>query len=227
MPESDGFALELDHVTVFTSMAAPEAQTLEALGLRGFGGTTRHGNLGTASTSFFFQNTYLELFWADDAKLVERNLTPIGIDVPARMNWRETGDSPFGLALRRRAGVTGPLPFSNQPLVADWMPAGTILEMSGEHTAEPYYAVIPPVLAFPAFKANLPEPNHPLGVQTLTGVSLTVVRTELSPTARLLSGVGLVAFETGMAPIMMLTFDGGAQGLTFDVRPTLPVVLNV
>ena len=45
-------ALELDHLVIFVSAEAPEAKTLEALGLQGFGGNTHYGDLGTASTSF-------------------------------------------------------------------------------------------------------------------------------------------------------------------------------
>jgi hypothetical protein len=79
---------ELDHVVVFVSVDAPEAKALESLGLTGFGGTTRHGNLGTASTAFFFENVYLELLWVHDETATQEAFAPVGFDVQARMTWR-------------------------------------------------------------------------------------------------------------------------------------------
>ena len=86
------FPLELDHIVIF-GVDAPEAQALEALGLTGFGGTTRHGDLGTASTSFFFENAYLELLWVSDEAAARKALP---LDFGLRMTWRESGIVPFG-----------------------------------------------------------------------------------------------------------------------------------
>ena len=64
------FPLELDHIVVCASVHAPEARSLKSLGLTGFGGTTRHGDLGTASTALFFTNTY-----SDDLSTVVQMLS--------------------------------------------------------------------------------------------------------------------------------------------------------
>jgi len=82
-------------------------------------------------------------------------------------------------------------------------------------------------LWYSTFRGNLPEPAHPLGVKTLTGVHIAVTGGALSDKARLLNDAGLVTIETGPEPLMTLTLDGGRQGRRLDVRPILPLVLKV
>lgn len=219
------FPLELDHVVVFTRVDAPEAQALESLGLTGFGGTTRHGNLGTASTSFFFENAYLELLWVRDESAAREALRPVGFDMQSRMTWRETAASPFGLMLRRRSGSTAPLPFPTRLVKAGWMPGEVFVEFAAEVCAEPYYGIVPESLTYTSFKSNIPALPHPLGVKRLTGVRITVENNDLSPNASLLSTNGVATIEVGTSRLMELTFDDGLQGKTVDVRPTLPLRL--
>jgi hypothetical protein len=57
----------LDHVIVFCSTGAPEADDLVRLGLRE-GLPNTHPGQGTANCRFFFQNAYLELLWVSDPK---------------------------------------------------------------------------------------------------------------------------------------------------------------
>lgn len=214
--------LQLDHLSIFTALDAPEAATLEALGLQRLGGVTKHGNFGTASTSFFFSNMYLELFWSHDAEQTARSVKAAGIDVEARMNWRKTSTAPFGVMLATEAEP----PFATTSLRADWMPGEVLLRFAGQESAEPYYAVIPQPLWYSTFRGNLPEPHHPLGIKTLTHAHITVTGEALSDKAQLLNTAGLLTIEHGPEPLMTLTFDNGAQGKTIDVRPTLPLVLQ-
>lgn len=214
--------LQLDHLSIFTTLDAPEAAALEALGLQRLGGVTKHGNFGTASTSFFFSNVYLELFWSYNTEQTAQSVKAAGIDVEARMKWRKTGTAPFGVMLQ----AEGEPPFATTRLRADWMPGEVLLRFAGEESAEPYYAVIPQPLWYSTFRGNLPEPEHPLGLKTLTQVHITVTGETLSDKARLLNAAGLLTIEHGPEPLMTLTFDNGAQDKTLDVRPTLPLVLK-
>ena len=218
--------IELDHVVVFTHVNAPEAQTLESLGLRGFGGTTRHGNLGTSSTSFFFEQHYLELFWIHDEPAAQNALAPLGFDLDARVAWRGTSASPFGLMFRWLPGASGPLPFPTRQLRAEWMPGEVFVDFAAEVSAEPYYGVVPGDLSYLSFKSNIAEPAHIQGIKQLNRVWITVTSDALSPIARLLSTNGLVSLQSGASPLMELTFDTGVQGKTLDIRPTLPLVLT-
>jgi hypothetical protein len=220
------FPLECDHIVIFAGVDAPEAKTLEALGLQGFGGITVHGGMGTASTAFFFQNSYLELLWVQDEALAGQKFGAAGFDLSAHARWRETGASPFSLALRRRPGAAGPLPFPTQRVTAEWMPPGTAIEVLEDNPSEPSCLVIPDILTFPSFRANIPDLPHPLGMQKLTGIKITVQGDKLTPQAQLLSQSDVVTLETGSSSLMELTFDDGLQGKSVDVRPTLPLVLN-
>ena len=219
------FPLELDHVVMFAGVDAPEAQTLEALGLTGFGGTTLHGDLGTASTSFFFENTYLELLWVHDPAAAARTFLPLDFDLQARTTWRTTGAVPFGIMLRRRAGATEPIPFPTRQLKAAWMPGEVVIHFAAGNLGEPYYGVVPPDLAYPAFQPTIPPLRHKLGVKQLTGIKFTLPAGEYSLLAALLEANGVADFVVGAAPYLALEFDGGAQGQVVDAGDVLPLRL--
>jgi len=221
---TSNFSLELDHLVVFTAVDAPEAKALEGIGLQGFGGVTRHGDLGSASTSFFFSNlVYLELLWIHDEEAARRNFEPLTMNTIPRMHWRKSGASPINLMLRRRQpGATDPPPFPCQQLQ---LPNGAFVAFNGEVLAEPCYGLVPEEMSFRGFRANIQDLPHPLEVKNLTGVAVSVTSAGLSPIAQLLSQNGIVSFESGSSPLATLTFDGGAQGKSVDVRPTLPLVL--
>jgi hypothetical protein len=87
--------LELDHVFCFCDPTLPEAKTLEAAGFvltRG----TRHAGQGTANRSAVFGPQYLELIYLSSAGDARAN--PMRLHL--RALWKETGRSPFGIALR-------------------------------------------------------------------------------------------------------------------------------
>ncbi|HLF00450.1 MAG TPA: hypothetical protein VI547_00640 [Anaerolineales bacterium] len=218
------FPLELDHVVVFCSVDAPEARRLEEIGLQGFGGVTRHGDLGSASTAFFFSNlVYLGLLWIHDEEAARGKFEPATMNTIPRMHWRTSGASPINLMLRRRQpGATDPPPFPTHPLQFGDASVG----FNGEVLTEPCYGVVPEALSFRGFRANIQDLPHPLGVKHLTGVAVTITEKSLSPIAQMLMENGIATFEFGAEPLLALTFDGGAQGRNVDVRATLPMVLK-
>lgn len=217
-------ALSLDHVVIFTAVDAPEADTLTSFGLAGFGGSTRHGDLGTASTSFFFENTYLELFWAHDLPHAQSVMQSVGFDLDTRVHWRITGASPYGIMFYR--ADEAPIPFPTETLHIEGMPGD--LQFASSADTSPYYGVVPPPLEYRAFGATFPPDavQHPLGVRRVTGIRIEVSSPTLDPIARRLSSSELVNFEIGLSPLLELTFDGGWQGKTLDARPSLPLVLK-
>ena len=218
------FPLELDHVVIFSAVDAPEAKRLEELGLQGFGGVTRHGDLGSASTSFFFSNLrYLELLWIHDEEAARRNFEPLTMNTIPRMHWRESGASPINLMLRRRQpGANDPPPFPVHQLQF----GDTSVGFNGESLAEPCYGLVPEEMSFRGFRANIQDLPHPLGVKHLTGVTVTIASKSLSPIAQRVRENGIVTFEFGPEPLATLTFDNGAQGRSIDVRPALPLILK-
>ncbi|MCB0137789.1 MAG: hypothetical protein KDD75_21980, partial [Caldilineaceae bacterium] len=107
------------------------------------------------------------------------------------------------------------------------LPGGAFVGFNGETLAEPCYGVVPEAMSFRGFRANIADLPHPLGIRDLTGVTVTVAAPSLSPIAQLLADGGIASFELGAEPLATLRFDHGAQGRRIDLRPTLPLVLEI
>ncbi len=219
------FPFELDHLTIITRVDAPEAQALEEIGLARFGGVTSLAGLGASSTSFFFANAYLELFWAHDIELAAQKILPLGLDLDARARWHATYESPFGLMLRRK-NPDAVIPFATKKLKAEWMPGETWLDFNSEFPAEPYYGVLPDSLSYPAFYDSILVKAHPLGVQKITGVRIGVISEAVSPIAQMLATAGIAHIAPAPFANLEIEFDYGAQGEAINLRPELPLVLK-
>lgn len=242
-PKAAGdFPLERDHIFVWVSKGAPEAAALEKLGLQTDRRINKHTGQGTASIGFYFENAYLELIWVDDEDVAAKKDNEAGgvaDRVLERARWRQTGASPFGVGLRRRAGAAGAIPFPTRKYWAEWMQLDTFIESatSSSRVREPMFFVVPEYMAVPSPEKLRPllesKPelqklfSHPLGARNLTGVKITVSGVgRLSLTASSLSKNGIVTIENGKAPVLELTFDGGSRGKSLDARPTLPIILK-
>lgn len=118
---------EVDHVFVFTAPDAPvEIERLAQGGLVE-SSRRRHVGQGTANASFCFDNAYLELLWPVDA--VELNSPAVArTRLAERSRWRETGASPFGIAVRPTA--PGNLPFATWDYDAPFLPPGLSLPVA-------------------------------------------------------------------------------------------------
>jgi len=186
----------------------------------------RHALIGGIAAGILFELA-IELFWIHDPEAARQHLDPLGLNAEARMNWRETGASPFGLMLRRKQpDSTDPTPFASKQMEADWMPPGTFVDFNGETATEPYCGLVPEALSFRGFRANIEDLPHPLGVHHLTSVTFTLPTESRSPIAQLVEASGAASFITGSDYLATFTFDSGAQNKTADLRPTLPVILK-
>jgi hypothetical protein len=91
-------SLELDHMFMCVEDAPAAERALSDFGLR-FGLRAVHGGQGTANVCAFFDNAYLELLLRhDDHELRSAVVRPLALW--QRVRWRQTGASPFGIALR-------------------------------------------------------------------------------------------------------------------------------
>ena len=233
------FPLERDHIFIWVSPGAPEAAVLQKSGLYADGRVHKHVGQGTSSMVFLFENAYLELIWVDEPETARRRSQDMGTDLLARVAWRQTGASPFGVGLHQRATVNSDLPFPTKKYWAEWMKPDTFISIaeSSVNLKEPFYFVVPYYIAVPSaeqLKALLDsQPDyrknftHALGVRRLTGIQITSNRAgKFSETASMLSKNGVVVINRGKTSHAELTFDGGAQGKALDVRPTLPLILK-
>lgn len=99
---------EIDHVLIFTSTGAPEAERLIAFGLSE-GSPNRHPGQGTANRRFFFDNAMLELLWVESPKEAQSDsIRRLGLW--ERWSRREAGACPFGICYRpaSEAGIAPP-----------------------------------------------------------------------------------------------------------------------
>lgn len=233
------FPLERDHVFIWVPQGSPAVGLLQKSGLHTDGEVHKHVGQGTSSVVFMFENAYLELIWVDEPEVARQRSQEMGTDLLARVDWRRTGASPFGVGLHRRAGAGGDIPFPTKKYWAEWMKPDTFIAVaeSSVNLKEPFYFVVPDYLAVPPaeqlrqlFDAR-PEYRkkftHALGVRRLTGVRVVGERAgALSGTASTLSKNGVVVIKRGKSPRAELTFDGGAQRKTLDLRPALPLILK-
>lgn len=228
------FPLELDHVFVWVTKGAPEAAWLQKAGLQLQPETHPHIGQGTASKIFIFENLYLELIWIEDEQAAAKNAARSGIDMVQRARWRKSGASPFGVGLHRLLGVEGPLPFPVTNYWAEWMQPNTNIEFaqSTSNMSEPMYFVLPGYLSIntPGMEQRLKETlqsnRHALGVSRLTNLKIITTSQKLTTTSAELTRGGVLNVERGKKPLAELTFDGGKQNKSVDLRPKLPLVLK-
>jgi hypothetical protein len=87
--------LEVDHVLVFVDDGAAAAARAQAAGWVLDEGIAHEGQ-GTRNRRLWLEDQYLELLWVHDR--AEAAANPLRLD--RRADWRTTGASPFGFALR-------------------------------------------------------------------------------------------------------------------------------
>jgi hypothetical protein len=218
--------LDLDHVYILVTKDAPEARHIEASGLYLLDDIMEHSGQGTASRFFMFRNVYLELVWVNDMQEMIQQSERVGLDVVAPEDWRETGASPFGVGLHYKDGKERALPVPTKKYWAEWMPPSAWLEMIPKASIyEPEYFILSEELAFIEPKDS--EMAHPLGLQYLTHLSITVTRRDtLGPMTQLLEENQVFQIREGEAPLMELTFDGGIREKSLDYRPVLPLIVH-
>lgn len=225
---AQGVQVDTDHIFVFVSAGgAIEVDSLESVGFNVDPAVSRHTGVGTASRHVLFDNAYLELIWLDAEVSVSGNNT----DFQRAARWRESGASPFGLALRRIGGE-GDYGVPARSYAGEWMEPGTSidnLKQSWEPDAFVVF-VVPAYMAIPSWieevKRESPEVlAHANGARRLTGVEIHGPAEHSAAAARSLQIPGLRVVEAE-EPLLVLELDGGAQGVTQDLRPTLPLLIR-
>ena len=199
-------APDLCHVFVFVTPGAPEAAALDAAGLReSF--RRAHPGQGTANACWCFDNAYLELLWVDDAAAVSG--PPIArTRLAERARWRETGASPFGIAVR------GAMPCAAWDYRPPYLPAGLSIPvaLSSEDPRQPFLFRSPGDARPDAWTdGRAGDRQAAAGLAEIAGVHLDL---PAPPTddLRTLEAAGLLTLGHAGAPRMVLTLsrrDGG------------------
>jgi len=213
----------VDHLFIMTSVDAPEAARLAALGLIE-GSRNVHPGQGTANRRFFFQNFMLELLWVNDENADV-------ISEPVRRTrllarWRDHSACPFGICfLPEKAGTSAP--FAGWPYRPEYARGTTIHVASEAALSEPMWFYFDSLTPRQMCAIREKEPTiHPLGVRELTSIRITVPTPPHSEPSVFAAREQLVDFGSGSKHVAELTFDDGASGRHVDLRPGLPLVIR-
>lgn len=217
-------SIEFDHLFICTALNAPEIEPLLALGLRE-GQPNRHPGQGTTNRRIFFHNAFLEFLWVHDkAEACSEVIQPMGLW--ERWQYRQTGASPFGVALRSTDPVA--LAFETWAYRPPYLPPSLQIEVAqnSAYLDEPLLFHIPFGGRPDTFSPNRQQPLvHPAGLKTITHLRLSLPQTRpLSPALAAIEEAGVVQFRLGQAPLAEVTFDQAQQGRSADFRPGLPLI---
>ncbi|ACB52386.1 hypothetical protein cce_3038 [Crocosphaera subtropica ATCC 51142] len=232
---TDPFLLEIDHLVIYTAEPIAAVSMLQELGLHSSSQTLRRNNQGTASTIFFFENIYLEIVWIEDYQKVQHYRTQTNIDILSRVNWKQTGASPFAIGLRQTTSLSR-LPYGDDDNgISQRLNVNGWVNFASDNLAtlsEPICYSISNLMALTTWLDNSSEEHqqlitHPLNIKKLTDLQITLTQHNLLTQAvSLLESHNLVSINRGTAPQLDLTFDHHQQGQYIDVRPILPLVLK-
>ena len=211
--------MEIDHLFIFASSGAPEADVFEAYGFKE-GPARQHVGQGTANRRFFFGNTYLELLYVDDEPQLHTPITQI-TRLAERFDKRNSDISPFGICFKQRNCAIATVDY--QP---EYLPAGYQLTLVKDNPlTEPlwFFLQTPEGMALPYQRQAFVPAGE---LNQLTQVTITISQAaQLSAAAKVLIGSSCVNLVADLSPLMELCFDHGRQGQSHDFRPALPLKL--
>lgn len=233
---ADTPVLQQSHSWIVVSPGAPERTVLQDAGFRISPIVSRHDGQGTASISVEFLNGFLELLYPDSTVSVSPNLQAGAEKFRLKSRWRETGYSPIGVVFDRTPATPDSFPFPTWRVTADWMDKGTFIEiLTPKATPKALSLSISSharsaqdenreLAKDPKMKASFMHPN---GARMLTAFKVIAPSADLlPPAASYVEERGIMKFEVGDGWLLDVTLDAGAQAVTKDFRPTLPLVIH-
>jgi hypothetical protein len=215
-------SFEIDHVFLWADEEATGAQRLVDLGFLEGAGREQPG-LGTANRRFVFNNGMLDFRWV---KGQHEALAGGGGRLALLDRWRKraTGACPFGLCLRPASAGDRAPPFSGWTYRPGFLPPDRYM-----HVDDGSKRVDLPLLIFLPFSERSDwarsAPKHPSGARAITAVRLA--GPGVAACGERLPGAAEagIDFADDEAYLMDLTLDDRASGITFDLRPELPLRL--
>ena len=225
-----GPGIELDHAWIMVSQDAPERAALEQVGFQISKDVNHHEGTGTSSITVEFENTYLELMWSDPKVPVAHEMERAAEKYRQRTLWRTSGWCPIGIGFRRTTASNEPLPFPTWTWTADWMPKGSAMEMltPRDDTRSPALFIEPRSLADPVEQeARAAHYHHLNGVRRISAIRLISPKTYQSiASLTYLEEQQLLSVKQGDQWILEVTFDGGKEKKSGDLRPDLPLIVR-
>jgi hypothetical protein len=218
---------ELDHVFVWVSASAPEAEGLVALGLRE-GQSNRHPGQGTACRRFVIANRFLELVWVENPEEAQGQVAR-PLRLWERWTGRGAGACPFGVILRPAGPGDAAPPFPAWEYRPPYLPPPLTLHV-GRNAAcleEPLLFYFQGLHRPDALLMQDGERlEHGVGFRELTALRIfSPHAATVSPAMQAAEQTSALGFHQGAEYLAEIGFDGEVQGRRADLRPALPLVL--
>jgi Glyoxalase-like domain len=215
-------AIELDHVFVCADVGAPEAELLVRAGFAE-GSRNVHPGQGTANRRFPFRNALLELLWVNDPAEARSEATR-AMGLGERWSARGDGASPFGICTRPTIPGTEGAPFSAWEYRPAYLTPELCLHVGKAPLEEPMWVH----LAFVdrQYRAQHFVPNQN-GATDISGVRLLTPAKLLSDPARVALENGVLTASAGDQHLLEIEVDHRRRGQTLDLRPALPVLVQL
>ena len=239
--------LQVDHFNIWVENPETAKEKLNEIGFNSVPDSLSevHKGQGTAGRYFNFLNGYLELIFVYDQNELEENSKKNNdLDFTERANFKKSGALPFSIALKVKDYEIEKIPFEKVRYHQNWMDENANIysaKNSKTHLQEPSIFVVYPEIESDRFESlsdlkNIPDEyafarefyKHPNGAKRITNIVITSIDLDLkTETIKALNGVQNLTIRNGKEQIMELYFDNNIQGETFDLRPELPLIINL
>ena len=239
--------LQVDHFNIWVENPKTAKEKLTDIGFSSVPDSLSevHKGQGTAGKYFNFLNGYLELIFVyDQNELEENNKKNNDLDFTERANFKKNGALPFSIALKVKDYAIDKIPFEKVSYHQEWMEENANIysaKNSKTHLQEPSIFVVYPEIESERFETisdlkNIPDEyafarefyKHPNGAKKITNIVITSTDLDLkTETIKVLNGIPNLTVKNGKEKIMELYFDNNIQEKTFDLRPELPLIINL
>ena len=209
--------LELDHIFILTDKPKEAGDLLVSMGLdESF--SRDHKGQGTSNRRFAFSNGMLEILYVRDSE--EANNGPAkNLRFPERIQTENA--SPFGIVLTRTNDSKLGMPFSGWKYQPDYFEPPNAFHVgdNSEILEEPLCIYVP-------FIGPVSRIEEIGTFKFISNVQVSVPLGNMSDTLRTLQSADRLKIELGSEHMVMLTLDNGRSGLSKDLRPVLPLIIN-
>jgi len=245
--ENTSSHLQVDHFNIWVENPKIAKEKLNEIGFNSVPDSLSevHKGQGTAGRYFNFLNGYLELIFVyDQNELEENSKQNKDLDFTERANFKKNGALPFSIALKVKDYDIAKIPFEKVRYHQDWMDESANIysaKNSKTNLKEPSIFVVYPEIESDRFETlsdlkNIPDEyafarefyKHPNGAKKITNIVITSPDIDLkTETIKVVNGIQNLTVENGQEQIIELYFDNNIQGKTFDLRPELPLIINL
>ena len=239
--------LQVDHFNIWVENPKTAKEKLNEIGFNSVPDSLSevHKGQGTAGRYFNFLNGYLEIIFVyNQNELEENSKKNKDLDFTERANFKKNDALPFSIALKVKDYDIEKIPFEKVRYHQNWMDENANIysaKNSKTHLQEPSIFVVYPEIESDRFETlsdlkNIPDEyafarefyKHPNGAKKITNIVITSTDLDLkTETIKALNGVQNLTIKNGKEQIMELYFDNNIQGKTFDLRPELPLIINL